>query len=154
MQIYLPRNLSTLLKTDLNANSIVVLLGPRQSGKTTLVQSLWEDKTGFVYKDLERPRDLRQLDDPELFPAPTRAFSNFARICRSPSSRNSHSASGVFQPGFAQTIGRKFGRSLGLPGAEPSFVGRDFRFDDRGAIVLASKALAPGRLSPKFPGRK
>lgn len=67
MQTYIPRFLGSILKQDLQTNPIVVLLGPRQCGKTTLVQSLGIEKSSFVYLDLERPRDLRQLADPELF---------------------------------------------------------------------------------------
>lgn len=46
----------------------VVLLGPRQVGKTTLARSLaavWP--TGAVYLDMERPADLAKLDDADSY---------------------------------------------------------------------------------------
>jgi hypothetical protein len=46
----------------------VALLGPRQSGKTTLARMEGlSKKKQVVYLDLERPADLRRLDDLELF---------------------------------------------------------------------------------------
>lgn len=45
----------------------VVLLGPRQSGKTTLALMLQEQSPGAIYLDLELPSAQRQLDDPEGF---------------------------------------------------------------------------------------
>lgn len=42
----------------------VVLLGPRQVGKTTLARSCLENADG-LYLDLESQRDLRKLSDPE-----------------------------------------------------------------------------------------
>lgn len=46
----------------------VALLGPRQCGKTTLAKDILaaSDRPG-LYLDLERPRDLSQLADPDLF---------------------------------------------------------------------------------------
>lgn len=48
--------------------STVVLLGPRQVGKTTLAHMI-ADESGptTVYLDLERPADRRRLDDPDQF---------------------------------------------------------------------------------------
>ena len=45
----------------------VVLLGPRQAGKTTLAFALKEANPGALYLDLELPSAQRQLDDPEAF---------------------------------------------------------------------------------------
>ena len=45
----------------------VVLLGPRQAGKTTLALSEMKRHGDAVYLDLELPSALRQLDDPEAF---------------------------------------------------------------------------------------
>ena len=42
----------------------VVLVGPRQVGKTTLAQTIEDEKAG-VYLDLESKRDLQRLSDPE-----------------------------------------------------------------------------------------
>ena len=44
----------------------VVLLGPRQVGKTTLALST-QSKIPSVYLDLESPRDLNKLTDPESY---------------------------------------------------------------------------------------
>ena len=45
----------------------VVLLGPRQAGKTTLALAEMKQHDAAVYLDLELPSALRQLDDPEAF---------------------------------------------------------------------------------------
>lgn len=45
----------------------VVLLGPRQAGKTTLALSEMERRGEARYLDLELPSAQRQLDDPEAF---------------------------------------------------------------------------------------
>lgn len=45
----------------------VVLLGPRQAGKTTLALAEAGRRDGTLYLDLELPSAQRQLDDPEAF---------------------------------------------------------------------------------------
>lgn len=45
----------------------VVLLGPRQAGKTTLALAEAEGRRDTLYLDLELPSAQRQLDDPEAF---------------------------------------------------------------------------------------
>lgn len=45
----------------------VVLLGPRQVGKTTLALAEGQAHEGSLYLDLELPSAQRQLDDPEAF---------------------------------------------------------------------------------------
>ena len=46
----------------------VVLIGPRQVGKTTLARQIAQDLGGkSIYLDLERPADLLQLRDEERF---------------------------------------------------------------------------------------
>ncbi|HOX46685.1 MAG TPA: ATP-binding protein [Myxococcota bacterium] len=56
------RHLASVLKREALRNPVVVLTGPRQSGKTTLVRACFED---LAYVSLERP-DLRRhaLADP------------------------------------------------------------------------------------------
>jgi len=49
----------------LNRSSAVALLGPRQSGKTTLCRSL-VDPNSVNYFDLEDPVSLARLDEPKL----------------------------------------------------------------------------------------
>ena len=45
----------------------VVLLGPRQTGKTTLAFAQKQSRPNALYLDLELPSAQRQLDDPEAF---------------------------------------------------------------------------------------
>ena len=45
----------------------VVLLGPRQAGKTTLALAEMAGRGDAIYLDLELPSAQRQLDDPEAF---------------------------------------------------------------------------------------
>jgi uncharacterized protein len=46
----------------------VVLLGPRQVGKTTLARRIADQwPTGSVYLDMERPADRRRLDDADTY---------------------------------------------------------------------------------------
>jgi predicted AAA+ superfamily ATPase len=45
----------------------VVLLGPRQVGKTTLALAETERRSDALYLDLELPSAQRQMDDPEAF---------------------------------------------------------------------------------------
>ena len=45
----------------------VVLLGPRQVGKTTLALAEAQRRVGALYLDLELPSAQRQLDDAEAF---------------------------------------------------------------------------------------
>jgi len=60
------RELHHRLKTSLEEFPGVVLIGPRQVGKTTLAKSLIDDGRG-IYLDLERPSHRAQMNDPELF---------------------------------------------------------------------------------------
>lgn len=58
------RRLEARLVDALRRSPGVVLLGPRQVGKTTLARTLVAaDRDRTVYLDLERPADLRRLDD-------------------------------------------------------------------------------------------
>jgi len=60
------RKLTDTLLERLSRSPTVVLLGSRQVGKTTLVQSGIFKKPSH-YLDLERPSDLAKLADPELY---------------------------------------------------------------------------------------
>ncbi|MCL4474570.1 MAG: ATP-binding protein [Actinobacteria bacterium] len=60
------RRLLTTLKQRLREAPAVVLLGPRQVGKTTLALSLGK-KDRAVYLDLESERDLARLAEPEMY---------------------------------------------------------------------------------------
>ena len=61
----IPRHLQPELQTQLNEYPIVTILGPRQSGKTTLVKAVLPD---YQYVNLENP-ETRQFatDDPKAF---------------------------------------------------------------------------------------
>ncbi len=67
MQDYIIRKTQAIIKEILQDFPVVALLGPRQCGKSTLARHILTPLTETVYLDLERPSDLRKLDDPELF---------------------------------------------------------------------------------------
>ncbi len=60
------RQIYTTLKKRLEENSAVVLLGPRQSGKTTLALKLAAE-TDALYLDLESDRDRAKIIEPEAY---------------------------------------------------------------------------------------
>jgi hypothetical protein len=57
----------TAITEGLDRSPAVVLLGPRQVGKTTLARQIADARPGTVYLDLEAPADLRKLDDARAF---------------------------------------------------------------------------------------
>jgi uncharacterized protein len=62
------RRLRASIEARLKTMPAVVLLGPRQVGKTTLAQEIAATKgPGAVYLDLERPADRRRLADPDAY---------------------------------------------------------------------------------------
>ncbi len=62
------RLLERTLVDRLQSNSAVVLLGPRQIGKTTLARDLADRwPAGATYLDMERPADRRRLDDADSY---------------------------------------------------------------------------------------
>jgi hypothetical protein len=64
----LSRRLLSRIESRLRQMPAVVLLGPRQVGKTTLAQQVAAERgSTSVYLDLERPADLRKLDDADAY---------------------------------------------------------------------------------------
>lgn len=62
-----PRFVQQQLVEQLAQFPAVVLLGPRQAGKTTLALAEMARRGDALYLDLELPSAQRQLDDPEAF---------------------------------------------------------------------------------------
>ncbi|MGD9226485.1 MAG: ATP-binding protein [Desulfobacterales bacterium] len=67
LQRYINRRMEAPLQESLRSFPVTALLGPRQCGKSTLARHVVADRTGTVYLDLEKPSDLRKLDDAEFF---------------------------------------------------------------------------------------
>jgi hypothetical protein len=67
MQTYIERIITTKIKQKLQNMPGVVILGPRQSGKSTLAKAIISEIGTAVYLDLERPSDVSKLRDPEAF---------------------------------------------------------------------------------------
>lgn len=61
------RHLSALLQQRLAFYPGIVLLGPRQVGKTTLAKAIAAQVPDALLLDLERPADRAALSEPELF---------------------------------------------------------------------------------------
>ena len=62
----IPRNTIHKVEDALSRQAAVVLIGPRQVGKTTLAHELAESRPS-IYLDLESKTDRDKLTDPELF---------------------------------------------------------------------------------------
>lgn len=61
---FIARPVEAVVRGKLAAAAAVVLLGPRQVGKTTLARKIAADwPGGALYLDMERPADRRRLDD-------------------------------------------------------------------------------------------
>ena len=64
----IPRAIEAVVRQRLQEQPAVVLLGPRQVGKTTLARQIAEERgEAAIYLDLERPADLRRLDDADAY---------------------------------------------------------------------------------------
>jgi predicted AAA+ superfamily ATPase len=81
MQGYVPRALQAQVEARLADSPIVAVLGPRQCGKTTLIQEIVRGRPDVLYLDLERPSDLGALRDPELFFSLRRSQGTVSLFC-------------------------------------------------------------------------
>ena len=67
MQSYIERYQTDFISNRLTKMPVVAILGPRQSGKSTLAKHIIQDIGNALYLDLESNRDLQKLNDPETF---------------------------------------------------------------------------------------
>lgn len=67
MQKYIPRRIEITVKQYLTIFPAVVVLGPRQCGKSTLIKMMSGNLPSFLYLDLQNPDDLNKLSEPMLF---------------------------------------------------------------------------------------
>ena len=67
MQRYVERIITQRVKRKLQSTPAVAILGPRQSGKSTLAKVLIATIKDSIYLDIERPSDMNKLRDPEAF---------------------------------------------------------------------------------------
>lgn len=67
MQTYVERIITASIEQKLENMPGVVILGPRQCGKSTLAKAIISEIRGAVYLDLERASDVSKLRDPEAF---------------------------------------------------------------------------------------
>ena len=65
--MYLSRVLEAKIRQSLDCFPVTAIIGPRQSGKSTLAKHVLSGMKASVYLDLERPSDLQKLSEPELF---------------------------------------------------------------------------------------
>jgi predicted AAA+ superfamily ATPase len=67
MQKYIRRKSENIVKQYLEIFPAVVVLGPRQCGKSTLIKKMAEEMKSFLYLDLQNINDLNKLTEPTLF---------------------------------------------------------------------------------------
>ena len=65
-------------------NPVVAILGPRQIGKSTLARQVATGRKHVTFFDLERPADLRRLDDPERALGPLEGLVVLDEVQRRP----------------------------------------------------------------------
>lgn len=65
--MYIHRYIELSIQKAIENFPVTAVTGPRQCGKSTLVKHLLEKNPNSIYLDLERPSDLRKLEDAEWF---------------------------------------------------------------------------------------
>ncbi len=75
---------TVIVERLLRSNPVVALVGPRQSGKTTLAMRVLAGRKRATRFDLESPRDLERLRDPLLALEPLRGLVVLDEIQRAP----------------------------------------------------------------------
>jgi len=66
MQSFIPRSIQEELHECISQFPCTAILGPRQCGKTSLARFI-ANQHASIYLDLERPADIRRLQEAELF---------------------------------------------------------------------------------------
>lgn len=67
MHGFVDRIISSYVNENLSVFPSVVILGPRQCGKSTLVKMLFQNSDSYLYLDLQNLDDLNKLREPNLF---------------------------------------------------------------------------------------
>lgn len=67
MHALISRKQESFILENLNVFPAVVILGPRQCGKSTLAKMVSNKINGFLYLDLQNRDDLAKLNEPSLF---------------------------------------------------------------------------------------
>ncbi|HAQ66885.1 MAG TPA: hypothetical protein DCR70_03900, partial [Phycisphaerales bacterium] len=76
-------NVTSQIRAALRRSQIVLLLGPRQCGKTTLARAFVSSDSG-AYFDLESPDDLARMSQPMTALAPLRGTVVIDEVQRIP----------------------------------------------------------------------
>jgi predicted AAA+ superfamily ATPase len=82
--VILRAELEETVRRSLTRNPVTALLGPRQSGKTTLARAITRGKDGTEFFDLEDPGDLSALANPKLALEPLRGTVVIDEVQRMP----------------------------------------------------------------------
>jgi len=64
---YIKRDLESTITRKLKTVPVIAVIGPRQSGKSTLIKNILKKRDNSLYLDLERPSDLNKLRDAESY---------------------------------------------------------------------------------------
>ena len=67
MHDFIERKIEGFVKENLSVFPAVVILGPRQCGKSTFVKMFAKDLPSFLYLDLQNRNDIAKMNEPSLF---------------------------------------------------------------------------------------